>query len=77
MLLNDEDAAADIRVILSNLQAGRQKLNDDLEAVQHNFLLKGFFKKKAKKEAEEEKKKAEQQQQQTPSTTSPSSTITP
>ena len=77
MLLNDEDAAADIRVILSNLQAGSQKLNDDLEAVQHNFLLKGFFKKKAKKEAEEEKKKAEQQQQQTPSTTSPSSTITP
>ncbi|GEO10313.1 MlaD family protein [Segetibacter aerophilus] len=59
MLLNDEDAAADIRVILSNLQAGTQKLNDDLEAVQHNFLLKGFFKKKAKKE-EEEKKKAEE-----------------
>jgi phospholipid/cholesterol/gamma-HCH transport system substrate-binding protein len=67
MLLNDEDAAADIRVILSNLQAGTQKLNDDLEAVQHNFLLKGFFKKKAKKE-EEEKKKAEalQMQQQKP-----------
>ena len=56
MLLNDEDAAADIRVILSNLQAGSQKLNDDLEAVQHNFLLRGFFKKKAKKEAEENKK---------------------
>ncbi|MDQ6813136.1 MAG: MlaD family protein, partial [Bacteroidota bacterium] len=53
MLLNDEDAAADIRVILSNLQAGSQKLNDDLEAVQHNFLLKGFFKKKAKRETEE------------------------
>ncbi|MCW3115756.1 MAG: Mammalian cell entry related domain protein [Segetibacter sp.] len=63
MLLNDEDAAADIRVILSNLQAGSQKLNDDLEAVQHNFLLRGFFKKKAKKE-EEEKKKAEELQHQ-------------
>lgn len=67
LLLNDEDAAADIRVILSNLQAGSQKLNDDLEAVQHNFLLKGYFKKKAKKE-EEEKKKAEQLQQQKAST---------
>lgn len=53
MLLNDEDAAADMRVTLSNLQAGSQKLNDDLEAVQHNFLLRGFFKKKAKKETEE------------------------
>lgn len=63
MLLNDEDAAADIRVILSNLQAGSQKLNDDLEAVQHNFLLRGFFKKKAKKEAEENKKALELQQQ--------------
>lgn len=60
MLLNDEDAAADIRVTLSNLQAGSQKLNDDLEAVQHNFLLRGFFKKKAKKE-EEELKKLQQQ----------------
>ncbi len=55
MLLHDEDATADIRVTLRNLQTGSQKLNDDLEAAQHNFLLKGFFKKKAKKEAEETK----------------------
>lgn len=70
MMLNDEDVAADIRVILSNLQAGSQKLNDDLEAVQHNFLLRGFFKKKAKQE-EEERKKAEEmreQQMKTPTT---------
>lgn len=55
MFLHDEDAAANIRVTLQNLQTGSQKLNDDLEAAQHNFLLKGFFKKKAKKEAEEAK----------------------
>jgi len=55
MLLHDEDAAANIRVTLQNLQTGSQKLDDDLEAVQHNFLLKGFFKKKAKQEAEEAK----------------------
>jgi phospholipid/cholesterol/gamma-HCH transport system substrate-binding protein len=53
MLLNDEDVAADIRVILSNLQSASQKLNEDLEAVQHNFLLRGYFKKKAKQESEE------------------------
>lgn len=57
MLLHDEDAAADIRVTLRNLQTGSQKLDDDLEALQHNFLLKGFFKKKAKMEAQESKGK--------------------
>lgn len=57
MLLHDEDAAADIRVTLRNLQTGSQKLDEDLEAVQHNFLLRGFFKKKAKKENEELKEK--------------------
>ena len=57
MLLHDEDAAADMRVTLRNLQTGSQKLDDDLEALQHNFLLKGFFKKKAKMEAQEAKQK--------------------
>lgn len=55
MLLHDEDAAADIRVTLRNLQTGSQKLDDNLEALQHNFLLRGFFKNKAKKEAQEAK----------------------
>lgn len=57
MLLHDEDAAADIRVTLRNLQSASIKLDEDLEAVQHNFLLRGFFKKKAKKEAQEAKDK--------------------
>jgi phospholipid/cholesterol/gamma-HCH transport system substrate-binding protein len=60
MLLNDEDAAADIRVTLRNLQTASIKLDENLEAVQHNFLLRGFFKKKAKKEAEETKQKEKQ-----------------
>lgn len=55
LLLNDEDVAADMRVTLHNLQTSSIKLDEDLEAVQHNFLLKGFFKKKAKTEAQEAK----------------------
>ncbi len=55
MLLNDEKSAANIKITLQNLQSATQKLDDDLEAVQHNFLLRGFFKKKAKKEKEETK----------------------
>ena len=50
MLLNDQEAATNIKIILRNLQSGTKKLDDDLEAVQHNFLLRGFFRKKERKE---------------------------
>jgi phospholipid/cholesterol/gamma-HCH transport system substrate-binding protein len=50
MLLGDEKTAASLKVTMQNLQSASVKLNDDLEAVQHNFLLRGFFRKKAKAE---------------------------
>ncbi len=50
MLLHDEQSGANLKSILQNLQSGTKKLDEDLEAVQHNFLLRGFFKKKAKNE---------------------------
>jgi phospholipid/cholesterol/gamma-HCH transport system substrate-binding protein len=50
MLLNDEQSANNIKITLQNLQSASKKLDEDLEAVQHNFLLRGFFKKKAKQE---------------------------
>ncbi|MEO8413577.1 MAG: MlaD family protein [Ginsengibacter sp.] len=53
MLLGDEQSAANIKSTLQNLQSATKKLDDDLEAVQHNFLLRGFFRKKAKSEKEE------------------------
>ena len=48
VLLNDPQAAASVKGTLSNLQTSSQKLDEDLEALQHNFLLRGFFRKKAK-----------------------------
>jgi len=48
MILNDEQVAKNLRSMIQNLDSSSQKLNQDLEAVQHSFLLKGFFKKKAK-----------------------------
>jgi len=48
MLLHDEQAASYIKGTLQNLQSGSRKLDEDLEAVQHNFLLRGFFKKRAR-----------------------------
>ncbi len=50
MLLHDEQATTNIKAILVNLQGGSKKLDEDLEAAQHNFLLRGFFKKKARRE---------------------------
>jgi len=50
MLLGDEKTGAALKTTMENLQSASVKLNDDLEAVQHNFLLRGFFKKKAKVE---------------------------
>jgi len=52
ILLNDPKGAAQVQTTLTNLQASSVKLNEDLEAVQHNFLLRGFFKKKAKAKAD-------------------------
>lgn len=57
LLLNDPKAAAQVQSTLNYLQASSIKLNDDLEAVQHNFLLKGFFKNRAKAKADSLKKK--------------------
>ncbi|RKR85494.1 phospholipid/cholesterol/gamma-HCH transport system substrate-binding protein [Mucilaginibacter gracilis] len=55
VLLNDPKQAEQMKSTLNYLNQSTIKLNDDLEAAQHNFLLKGFFKKKAKAEAEAKK----------------------
>jgi len=56
-LLNDPKGAVQVQTTLHNLQEGSVKLNEDLEAAQSNFLLKGFFKKKAKAKADSLKNK--------------------
>jgi len=49
ILLHDEQAGANLKTTISNLQSSSDKLNQDLEALQHTFLLRGYFKKEAKK----------------------------
>lgn len=50
MMLNDKASAAKIKSTLNNMEAASKKLDEDLEALQHNFLFKKYFKKKAKEE---------------------------
>jgi len=60
-LLHDTTLSTNISATMKNLKSGTKKLDDNMEAAQHNFLLRGFFKKKErekkKKEEEDAKKK--------------------
>lgn len=50
MLLRDEKVADQIKTTIQYLKDASKKLDEDLEALQHNFLFRGFFKKKAKEQ---------------------------
>jgi phospholipid/cholesterol/gamma-HCH transport system substrate-binding protein len=65
-LLRDTTLSSNISSTMQNLNSSTKKLDQNMEAAQHNFLLRGFFKKKdkEKKKQEEEKKKQEEQQKQ-------------
>jgi phospholipid/cholesterol/gamma-HCH transport system substrate-binding protein len=51
VLLADTVFAGKLQTTLDNAQSASYKLDENMEALQHNFLLRGYFKKKKKKEA--------------------------
>lgn len=50
-LLKNEKTTAQLQQILENLKQGTQSFNESMEALQHNFLLRGYFKKQKKPNA--------------------------
>ena len=54
--LNNGALSSKLDSTMSNLQAGTKGLSDNMDAVKHSFLLRGYFKKQKKAE---EKKKAD------------------
>jgi len=52
VLLNDQQFANQLQSTMQNLKTGTEKLDQNMEALQHNFLLRGFFKKQDKQREE-------------------------
>jgi phospholipid/cholesterol/gamma-HCH transport system substrate-binding protein len=53
-LLNDKTMASNLKNTAANLQSSTHKLDETMEALQHNFLVRGFFKKKEKAAAKKD-----------------------
>ena len=49
MLLSDTSIANNFRNAIQNIDSSSVKLNENLEALQHSWLLRGYFKKQEKK----------------------------
>ncbi|MBO9152086.1 MlaD family protein [Chitinophaga sp. GCM10012297] len=65
VILNDEQTATSLKHTIGNLETSSQKLDENLEALKHNFLFRGYFRRKAKAEAKEKarlEKEAKKQQ---------------
>jgi phospholipid/cholesterol/gamma-HCH transport system substrate-binding protein len=48
VLLNDQQFANQLKSTMENLESGTEKLDQNMEALQHNFLLRGFFRRQAR-----------------------------
>lgn len=61
VLLNDPEMAESIRQTMQHLEQSSEKLDQNMEALQHNFLFRGFFRKQ-QRAAEKAAKAGESQQ---------------
>ena len=55
-IVNDTILVKDIDETMKNIKVGSIRLNENLEALKHNFLTRGYFRKLEKQKRKEEKK---------------------
>lgn len=48
LLLNDPEMANTLKQTMENLESSTEKLDQNMEALQHNFLFRGYFRRQAK-----------------------------
>jgi len=63
-LLRDTSLSSNISSTMKNLKTSTQKLDENMEAAKHNFLLRGFFKKKEKEKKKQEEAAKKQQEEE-------------
>jgi len=59
-ILKDSVIVQKISKSLSNIEKGTDGFNQNMEALKHNFLFRGYFKKLERQKAEELKKQAKE-----------------
>lgn len=67
VLLNDPETAGHLKQTIINLDSSTGRLNQNMEALKHNFFFRGYFRrqeKAAKKAAEQKQKELERQQKE-------------
>ena len=55
VLLRDSAAARNLESSLQHLDSGLQKFDQNMEALKHNFLTRGYFRKLEREQAKQEK----------------------
>jgi len=53
VVLQDKESADKLRATVENLQSGTKKFEENMEALKHNFLFRGYFRRKEKREQAE------------------------
>ncbi|WPP48182.1 MlaD family protein [Catalinimonas niigatensis] len=51
IILNDEEFGSQLKNTMRNLETSSEKLDENMEALQHNFLFRGYFRRQAREEA--------------------------
>lgn len=61
-MLNDESFGKNLSSTMVNLKESSEKLDENMEAVKHNFLLRGYFRRKERRKEKEAEEAARQKE---------------